>query len=319
MISIISPLPLNHSVLSTTDRGIRRILRGFRHRVLLVRLLLGPPRGTTLLPLILVRFHVFRQVVAPHEPLPARGAGEPLLPRVRTKMTLQLVAPGEPFAAEQPVADERPLARVPSQMRLQMRGLPVHFAASRHVAHVLPLPVHTELATPIVRLAVRAPASYALPPARFPGGILQEVMVGGRREGPLIGGVVVVLGAWGEVVGRARRQRVMLHRRDQLRLRKLVVGRRVARPRVGRAARDTRHRVRRRRERLRNLAVARGGTSRRVPVGGLARLKVMTAQPGIVRLIVDGRTSVIDCGGLMDRHCKVWHGRHAWHRGHAHL
>lgn len=274
-----------------------------------------------------MRFHVFRQMVAPHEPLPARRAGEPLLPRVGTKMTLQLVAPGEPLAAEQPVADERPLARVPSQMRLQMRRLPVHFAASRHVAHVLPLPVHTELPTSIVRLAVRAPASYALPPARFPGGILQEVMVGGRREGPLIGGVVVVvmvvvvLGARGEVVGRARRQRVMLHRRDQLRLRKLVVARRrrVARPRVGRGGRDTRHRVRRRRERLRNLAVARGWTGRVVPVGGLARLKVMTAQRGIVRLIVDGRTSVIDCAGLMDRHCKVRHGRHAWHRGHAHL
>lgn len=131
---------LNHSVLST-DRGIRVTLLGHAagQRILLVALPL--PRPATFPLLILVRLHVFRQVIAPHEPFPARRASEPLLPGVRAQMTLQLVAPGEPLAAEQPVAYERAFAGVPSEMRLQMGRLPVHFAATGHVAHVLPLPV----------------------------------------------------------------------------------------------------------------------------------------------------------------------------------
>lgn len=305
-------IPLNHSVLST-DRMIHSILRGCTsgQRILLVTL---PPR--TFLLLILVRFHVFRQVIAPHEPFPARGASEPLLPGVRAQMTLQLVAPREPLAAEKPVADEGPFARVPSEMRLQMGRLPVHFAATRHVAHVLPLPVEAELAPSVLRLTIRATAPYALPAGLSVILGREEVVVGGRCKRPLIG---VVLGARGELRGTGW-QRVMLYRRDEVGL----VGEvgRVGRPR-GRVGRDARHRrVRRRRERLRNLAVTRGTGG--VPVGGLARLKMMmmmmmTAQRGIVRLIVNGRTSVIDCGGLMHRHWKIRHGSHAWHRRHAHL
>lgn len=153
---------LHYSVLSA-DRRIG-ILRGSRgQRVLLIRVLLI---GGTFFLLILVRFHVLRQVIAPHEPFAARRTGEPLLAGVSPKMTLQFVAPGEPFAAEQPVADERSFPGMPPEMRLQMGGFAVHFAASRHVAYVLSLPVHPELG-PAVRLAIRAPTSRALS-SRFP-------------------------------------------------------------------------------------------------------------------------------------------------------
>ena len=51
-------------------------------------------------------------------------------------MALQLVRTGEPLAAEEPVADERPLARVPAQVGLQMGGLAIHLATARDVATV---------------------------------------------------------------------------------------------------------------------------------------------------------------------------------------
>ena len=38
-----------------------------------------------------VGLHVFSQVVRPHEPLVTSGTGEPLLPRVRPQVPLQLV------------------------------------------------------------------------------------------------------------------------------------------------------------------------------------------------------------------------------------
>lgn len=55
-------------------------------------------------------------------------------------MALQLIGAGESFAAEEPVADERPIAAVPSQVGLQVGGLRVGFATAGDVAvvHVLP-------------------------------------------------------------------------------------------------------------------------------------------------------------------------------------
>lgn len=47
-----------------------------------------------------------------------------------------------PLATEQPVAEERPFARVPPQMRAQMRRLAVHLVAARDVAHMLLLAVY---------------------------------------------------------------------------------------------------------------------------------------------------------------------------------
>ena len=65
-----------------------------------------------------VRLDVLGQVVGAHEALVADGAGEALLARVRPQVALQFVGAREAFAAEQPIADERPLARVPTQMGL---------------------------------------------------------------------------------------------------------------------------------------------------------------------------------------------------------
>lgn len=56
---------------------------------------------------------------------------------VRPPVSLQLVAPGEPFATEDPVTDERPLAGVPAQVGPQVGRLAVHLPAALHVADVL--------------------------------------------------------------------------------------------------------------------------------------------------------------------------------------
>lgn len=52
-------------------------------------------------------------------------------------VSLQLVAPGEPLATEDPVTDKRPLAGVPAQVGPQVGGLSVHLPAALHVADVL--------------------------------------------------------------------------------------------------------------------------------------------------------------------------------------
>lgn len=73
-------------------------------------------------------------------------------------MPLELVGARESLAAEQPVAHERPLAGVPTKMRLQMARLAVHLAASRDVAtvNVLLAQVHAGGAEALCLLAVRA-------------------------------------------------------------------------------------------------------------------------------------------------------------------
>lgn len=75
-------------------------------------------------------------------------------------MALQFIRACESFATEEPVADERPVAAVPSQVRLQMGGLGVGFAAARDVAvvHVLPPAVVSALAQLFSMDAVRAAA-----------------------------------------------------------------------------------------------------------------------------------------------------------------
>jgi len=69
---------------------------------------------------------VFGQVVGAHEAFVAHGASETLLTRVRAQVALQLVGAREAFAAEQPIADERPLARVPTKMGLFSKFHLVH-------------------------------------------------------------------------------------------------------------------------------------------------------------------------------------------------
>lgn len=80
---------------------------------------------------------MFRQVVAAHEPFIALAAREPLLARVRFDVPLQFVGAHESLAAEQPVAQKRPLAAVPAQVRLEVRRLGVDLAAAGNVAGVL--------------------------------------------------------------------------------------------------------------------------------------------------------------------------------------
>ena len=86
--------------------------------------------------LVLVRLHVLTQMVAAHEALATDVTREPFLSRVRSNVTLQLVGACEPLATEEPVTDERSLARVPPQVRLQVRRLVVDLAATGNVACV---------------------------------------------------------------------------------------------------------------------------------------------------------------------------------------
>jgi hypothetical protein len=87
-------------------------------------------------PALCVRLGVLGQVVGPHEPLVANGAGKSLLTGVRPQVPLQLVGPREPLPTEQPVADKRPLARVPPEVGLQVGRLPVHLPTPGDVARV---------------------------------------------------------------------------------------------------------------------------------------------------------------------------------------
>ena len=83
-----------------------------------------------------VRLGVLGEVVGAHEALVADGAGEPLLAGVGAQVALQLVRAGEPLAAEQPVAHEWSLARVPPQVGLQVRRLAVDLTAAGDVTVV---------------------------------------------------------------------------------------------------------------------------------------------------------------------------------------
>uniref|UniRef100_M3YR70 Uncharacterized protein n=1 Tax=Mustela putorius furo TaxID=9669 RepID=M3YR70_MUSPF len=111
-----------------------------------------------------VRLNVFAQVVAAHEALVAHRTGEALLAGVSPQVPLQLVRAREAFAAEEPVAHEGPLARVPAQVRLQVRRLPVHLAAARDVAAVQALApqARSGRAQPLRLLAVGAVAGGAV-------------------------------------------------------------------------------------------------------------------------------------------------------------
>lgn len=83
-----------------------------------------------------MRFDVLAQMVTPHKSLVTYRASKPFLAGVGAEVSLELIGPSEPFATEKPVADKRPLAGVPSQMRFEVRCLSIHFTAARNVAAV---------------------------------------------------------------------------------------------------------------------------------------------------------------------------------------
>lgn len=115
-------------------------------------------------------FDVLAQMVTAHEALVAHGAGEAFLPGVCAQVSLQLIRASEPFAAEKPVADKRPLAGVPPQVRFEVRRLPVHFAAAGNVAAVQSFPPQARPGgpQPLGLLAVRTVTcgSAGVPPGR---------------------------------------------------------------------------------------------------------------------------------------------------------
>lgn len=134
--------------------------------------------GVTVAPLFAsstgcVRFDVLAQMVTPHKALVAHRASKPFLAGVGAQVSLELVGPSEPFATEKPVADKRPLAGVPSQMRFEVRCLSVNFTAAGNVAAVESLSPQARPggSQPLSLLAVRTVTccSAGVPPGR-PGG-----------------------------------------------------------------------------------------------------------------------------------------------------
>ncbi len=98
---------------------------------------------------------------------------------MRPLVPLQLVRPREPLAAEDPVADEGPLAAVPPQVRPQVRRLAVQLAAARNVANVQ-LPPHARLGQLLVPvLAVLAVGARARHPP-------QPRLAGARRGAAVV-------------------------------------------------------------------------------------------------------------------------------------
>lgn len=80
---------------------------------------------------------MFGKVIGSHEALIANGASEALLARVSAQMALEFVGARETFAAKEPLAAERPFARVPTKMRFQVRRFSVDFTASGNVTEML--------------------------------------------------------------------------------------------------------------------------------------------------------------------------------------
>jgi len=80
---------------------------------------------------------MFGKVVAAHKPLIALGTRELLLAGMCSHVPLKLVGAHESLAAKQPVAEKRPFAAVPAQVRFEVRRLGVDFAAAGNVACVL--------------------------------------------------------------------------------------------------------------------------------------------------------------------------------------
>lgn len=117
-----------------------------------------------------VRFDVLAQMVTPHKALVAHRASKPFLAGVGAQVSLELIGPSEPFATEKPVADKRPLAGVPPQVRLEVRRLPVHFTAAGNVAAVQSLSPQAGPggSQPLSLLTVRAVTccSAGVPPGR---------------------------------------------------------------------------------------------------------------------------------------------------------
>lgn len=101
------------------------------------------------------------QVVTPHKSFPTLSTHKALLSSVSPQVPLKLIRACEALAAEQPVADEGPLTRVPPQVRLKVRGLAVHLSTAGDVADVLLLPPW--LLNPTGGLAVGTSTSPASP------------------------------------------------------------------------------------------------------------------------------------------------------------
>lgn len=92
--------------------------------------------------------HVLGQVVIAHKHSGTQCAAELFSTGVGLKVALQFIGACEPLAAEKPVANERPVPAVPSQVSLEVRRLGVGLATAGDVTvvHVLPPAVVRALA-----------------------------------------------------------------------------------------------------------------------------------------------------------------------------
>lgn len=99
------------------------------------------------------------EMITAHETLSTVCAHESLFSSMGAKMSLKLIGTREALATEQPVADEGTFTRMPSKMRLEMRGLPVDFPAAWDVTDVLLLLCRVTAGVLTVRAATTTTAT----------------------------------------------------------------------------------------------------------------------------------------------------------------
>ena len=75
-------------------------------------------------------FHMFLQMITPHEPFITKIAFVILIAGVRSPMPSKFITPTKPFCASHPVARVRSLASVSSDMRFQMGTFVITFRTS---------------------------------------------------------------------------------------------------------------------------------------------------------------------------------------------
>ena len=107
-------------------------------------------------------------MVRAHKLLVAQRTGESLLAGVCAEVTLKLVRACETLPAEEPVADEGPLAGVPAEVGLQVGALVVDLSTAGDVARVDALLAEVERSSRAEPLRLGAVGTVARGASRVP-------------------------------------------------------------------------------------------------------------------------------------------------------
>jgi len=87
-------------------------------------------------------FHMFLQMITPHEPSITKIAFIILIAGMRSPMPRKFITPTKPFRTSHPVARVRSFTSVGSDMRFQMGTFVITFRTSQISARVVSLPLN---------------------------------------------------------------------------------------------------------------------------------------------------------------------------------